>query len=175
MSLIRSLYGLFTITGTTQPETIDPKTVSVETSALSIIITKAFVVCLEVISPVDAIINVDQVAVDVTPRKETPADFSGTWTGMYSCTNDGCGDVVDRPIELTITQNGYSAQYTDDEGGSYKGTVCGNVFQYNGTGPGYSESGSYTLTGENTATKTSSWVADDKSCQGNCTDKLVRD
>ena len=132
-------------------------------------------VCLEVVSPVNATINVDQVAVDVTPCKETPEDFSGTWTGTYSCTNVGCSDDEDVPITLTITQDGPNAHYTDDQGGSFEGTVCGDVFQFNGTGPGYWESGSLTLTGEDTATKTASWVADDNSCSGDCTDDLARE
>jgi hypothetical protein len=170
-----SLYGPFTITGTTQPETIDPPTISAEPSALSVINTGSFVVCLEVVSPVNAIINVDEVAVDVTPCEETPADFSGTWTGTYSCTNVGCPDDENVPITLTVTQDGHSAHYTDDQGGSFQGTVCGNVFRFNGTGPGYRESGTLTLTGEDKATKTATWVADDNSCKGDCTDNLARE
>lgn len=77
-------------------------------------------------------------------------------------------------LTLTIVQDGASASYTDTEGGSYSGTVCGNRFTYSGGGAGWTESGLFVLNSDGTATKTSKYSSDGRCCTGHCDDTLER-
>ena len=105
----------------------------------------------------------------------SPSDFSGTWTGTYECTfRDAlCGEPFGGDITLMVTQNGCAATYSDEEA-TYEGSVCGNVFEFEGGGPGYTESGTLTLVTPNEATKESTFVNTGDSCTGDCADVLSR-
>ena len=103
-----------------------------------------------------------------------PADIAGVWIGTHTCTSS-CGDPFGGDVTLAITQNGAQASYTDSLGGAFAGTVCGAEFSYSCTDPAVVETGKFTLTSENTATKTSHYrAATDPFCEGDCQDVLVR-
>jgi len=129
-------------------------------------------ICMIVTSPVDATIdiNADTVSAATDECTEAPADISGLWEGPYSCT-DSCYGTEESYAALTIVQSGYSATYTDSEA-SYEGTVCGNTFNFSGSGPGYTESGTFVLNADGTANKTSSYQNTDGLCGGSCSDQL---
>jgi len=104
-----------------------------------------------------------------------PSDFSGTWTGTYECTfrTAECGGTFGGDITFEVEQDGCSATYSDGEA-SYPGRVCGDVFTFDGGGPGFTESGTLTLVTPNTARKESIFVNTDGGCTGDCNDNLFR-
>jgi hypothetical protein len=103
------------------------------------------------------------------------SDFSGTWTGTYACTfrEDQCGEPFGGEIMLEVTQDGCSATYTDEEA-TFEGDVSGDVFEFEGGGPGYTESGTLTLVAPNMAMKASTFVNTEDNCTGDCEDDLSR-
>lgn len=104
----------------------------------------------------------------------SPSDFSGTWTGTYECTPDPtCGEPSGGPITLEVTQNGCSATYTDGEA-TFAGSVCGDVFEFEGGGDGYTESGTLMLVAPNMAMKESRYDNTVGDCGGDCADDLSR-
>lgn len=110
-----------------------------------------------------------------SPACGEPANFSGTWRSDFECTSS-CGDNFSERILLVVTQNGEDADYTDPDGSRFPGTVCGNLFAWSGTGDGFTESGTWTLTAEDTISKTSHYrSADPPNCEGDCTGNLVRE
>jgi hypothetical protein len=106
----------------------------------------------------------------------SPSDFSGTWTGTYQCTfrTNDCGEPFGGEITLEVTQDGCSATYSDDGDGTFAGRVCGDVFEFEGGGPGYTESGTLTLVTPNMAMKHSTFVNTEGGCTGDCDDDLSR-
>ena len=87
----------------------------------------------------------------------------------------GSCDVPQGTVELTITQQGRSASYTDDAGAMYDGTVCGTAFSFKGGLTGsYQESGKFTLNSDGTAGKVSSYTPLGGACTGRCIDELTR-
>ena len=169
------LIGTYTVfvNSSNQPSSVSPSTSSAPQSTLSVVNTGSFAICTEITYPVDATISLGNVELDATTCDEAPADISGIWTGTFSCTNIGCLD-EGGPVSLTITQNGNSAHYEDDEGASFDGTVCGNKFKFNGGKSTWTESGTFILNADGTASKTSSWRENDGSCHGDCVDDLHR-
>lgn len=163
------IYGPFTITNGALE---GAQTVSADQSTLRLANMGDLKVCLIVTSPVDATLDLsaDSLAIKTTECTKTPANISGFWEGNYSCTSS-CGN-QDGFVSLNIEQDNYSATYTDDEA-SYKGTVCGNVFKYSGSGPGYTESGTFILNNDGTASKTSHYVYTDGLCSGDCSDPVL--
>jgi hypothetical protein len=163
------LQGPYTIKG---GALVDGKTVTPSQPVLRNINTNDIAICLIITSPVDAILNAsaDKVVVNTDTCDQPAADISGTWSGNYSCTDSCYTDGFAGIVELSIEQDGYGATYTDDEGGSYEGTVCGNVFKFSGGGPGYTESGTFTLNADGSGSKTSSWANTENSCHGDCSD-----
>jgi len=168
-------YGPFSVSveNNNQAKSISPARATATRPTLSAVNSGSFSLCLEIVSPIAASLDVDGVAIDASSCGQEPADISGVWSGTFSCTNHGTsndgGDIV-----LTISQNGYSAQYTDSEA-SYKGTVCGNVFEYEGGVPfSYDESGSFVLNVNGSANKTSTWQSVYDDSGGTCEDTLIR-
>ncbi len=175
------LYGPYTVTGTEKPETFDTASVSAEPSTVDLINFGTFAMCIEISSPIDLTLSIKNYSVDVTTCDEDPENFAGTWVGTYSCEYAGgeeCSEnETDQPITLWITQEGHSAQYTDDVEASFEGTVCGNEFAFNGgiEGPGgYIEKGKFVLQGNGTLTKEASFISNDGVCTGTCWDVLER-
>jgi len=168
-------YGPFTISveNNNQPSSVSPAKATATKPTLSIVNAGSFSVCLEVVSPIAAKADLDGVSINATSCNQSPDDIDGIWTGTYSCTNQGTSN-DGGDISLRITQNGYSASYTDGEA-TYKGTVCGNVFEYDGGVEGaYKETGTFTLKSNGSALKTSSWKSTIDESSGDCTDNLVK-
>ena len=69
-------------------------------------------------------------------------------------------------------QDEYSDSYTACPD-SYEGTVCGNTFKFSGGGPGFTESGTFTLNNDGTGSKTSNYQNTDNSCSGTCSDPVL--
>ncbi len=115
----------------------------------------------------------DSITVKLQETLDSSAvNIVGTWTGTYTCENTGCSGAVDEPtLIITKDQDGY---HYSSGNAYYDGYLCGNTFKHEGKGPGYTEKGTFILESANSASKTSSWVADDGSCSGNCTDQLTR-
>lgn len=166
----------FTVDIGVQP-TSQTSSVSPNAATIDIINAGSFEICIIMISPIDAYLNVSDVSVDLIPCDLPPAqdtDILGTWTGTYQCTNFGTPD-EQGPIELTITKNADgSYHYTDHLGAAYDGHLCGNNFKFNGGVPGsYTESGTLILNSDGTGSKTSIWNSIPPGIMGgNCTDSL---
>jgi major membrane immunogen (membrane-anchored lipoprotein) len=163
-----ALQGPFEVTGNT---VTGGKTTTSSQPILRHINSGDISLCLIITSPVDATLNVnaDSVAIGTDTCDEPAADISGFWYGDYSCTNSCDPNGFDGFVELTITQDGYGATYTDYEA-NYEGTVCGNTFKFSGEGPGYVESGTFVLNADGSGSKTSSWSDTMDSCHGTCSD-----
>lgn len=170
-----TLYGPFQITGDSGLQTfgVSPGTATATPSTRALVNAGAFAVCVEVTAPVDLTFDVGNVTLELEECDTPAAELGGAWSGTYSCTNSGCANDPEQRIEFTVTQDGNVAHYSDGEA-SYDGTVCGNVFHFDGRGPDYAESGTLTLNPDGSATKLSSWAADNGMCSGNCTDQLTR-
>ncbi len=145
-----------------QPSSATSSTSTSNSGVTDIINAGIFDICV-VISPlpIDAYLSVTDVSVDLEPCDETPvaeSDFLGTWTGYYDCTNFGTSDAVDLPIALTITKNPDGSYHYEGSIGVFDGHLCGNKFKFNGGEAGsYTESGTFTVNGDGTATKTARW------------------
>lgn len=155
--------------------TPDPEEIELDQPSVQIVNRGTVSLCMQMLSSVDAIVSIGEVAVDVTQTEcDEIADFSGTWEGTYKCDNS-CGGEFGGYILLTVTQNGTNASYKDDEQYVYSGTVCGDVFRFKRTDNNETESGTLTLIDANTAVKRSTWRALNQSgCWGNCVDSLYR-
>lgn len=161
--------GPYEITPGTSPAV---KTLSSSQPVLRHINSGSIALCLIITSPVDATLNASTNAVTLSTDtcEEAPAAIAGIWSGDYSC-SDSCDPAgFSGTVQLTILQDGYGATYTDDEGASYEGTVCGNVFKFSGGGTGFTESGIFVLNADGSGSKTSSWSNTDSSCYGDCSD-----
>jgi hypothetical protein len=154
----------------------ETSSVSPNAATIDIINSGTFEVCLVMISPIDAYLNVSDVSVDLIPCDLPPLEdeyILGTWTGTFQCTNFGISD-DQGSIELTITKNpDGSYHYTSSEGAVYDGHLCGNEIKYNGGGPGFTESGTLVLNSDGTGSKTSTWNSIPPGISGgNCSDIL---
>jgi hypothetical protein len=165
-------YGPFQVSTSTE---VTPETVEATEPTLEIINSGMIVMCVSITPTVDALFSVDSVEVNVTQGScGSPASFAGRWVGTYECGNS-CGAPFGDSIELTVTQNGASASYTDDGGATFTGTVCGNLFRFERVTSGEIERGTLTLEGNNQATKRSTWRGTSPPyCGGNCVDVLTR-
>ena len=182
-------YGPFTVTldDSDQPESVSPSTASASQSTVDLINIGAFSICVEIESPVDAIVSKDEAK--LTACTESIADIAGTWAGTYYCTGSPSCAIGDpdnqEEIRLRITQSsgtpGYANYNTlaEDDGPGlefYSGNVCGYSFSFEGGGPGYDESGIFIMDpGGLTATKTSYYEDNPGPCSGNCYDTLTRE
>ncbi len=168
------LYGPFDVAHTTALE-VTPPTAEADAATLQIINQGAMSICVEITANFDAALSVDGIAVDLTEANcTTSANFAGTWTGSYQC-GSSCGEPFGGPIELTVTQSGSQASYSDDLGESFTGRVCGDVFRFERVGTDYIERGTLTMTGPNSAVKRSTWRnVEAPFCGGDCSDELTR-
>jgi len=126
-------------------------------------------VCMIITSPVNADLDIeaDTLYWETNECNNTPAAIAGVWKGNYSCTSS-CGNEMGL-VNLTIQQDENSATYSDGTA-NYEGTVCGNEFKFSGGGPGYTESGTFILNSDGSASKTSSYQNTGDSCAGTCSD-----
>ena len=146
-------YGPFFIAGDSSSPTVDPPSTTAEPSSVNIINAGSFAICFQVVSETDALMHIGDTTVDGKQCSQPPADMNGTWTGTYTCINQGSDHDIDQPITLTITQVGNRAQYFDGSD-TYEGTVCGNVFKFNRTSPidFSTESGTFVLNNNGSGT-----------------------
>ena len=106
-----------------------------------------------------------------------PADFfvAGSWQSAFRCQDDnpsfGCFTGTDT---LTLSQDGSSAQpgnnlsFTDSNGGSFSGQLCGSTFTWTGTGPGITEEGTWEFSDAQNFSKTTQYERTDGSGGGDC-------
>jgi len=99
--------------------------------------------------------------------------LTGTWTSLYSCdTSDGGGFSGEEA--LVITQTGNNVSFTASDGSTGSGTIAGNVVTWTSAGPGYTESGTWTI-GATALIKRSTYVNTDGSGGGTCAGSIHRD
>jgi hypothetical protein len=163
-----SLDTLAQIVGVT-PEHVPPNP-----GTLEIINKGSIAMCMVVTSPIDATFSIDSAEVDVTESDcGTPANFGGTWSGEFTCGNS-CGGPFGGPIELTVTQNGSAASYSDGST-TFSGKICGNVFRFETQDASSMERGTMTMNPDGSAEKRSTWrTTIEPICEGDCTDNLTR-
>lgn len=168
------LYGPFEVSHTTALDA-SPPTAEADAPTLQVINAGSMSLCVVITANFDATLSVGGVAVDLTEAEcSSGADFAGTWSGSYQCVNS-CGEPFGGPIELTVTQNGSQASYSDELGETFTGRVCGEVFRFERVGNDYIERGTLTMTGPNRAVKRSTWRnVDPPFCGGDCVDELTR-
>ena len=105
------------------------------------------------------------------------ADFfvAGSWKSAFRCKDDnptfGCFTGNDT---LTLSQDGSAAQpgnnlsFTDNNGGSFSGQLCGSTFTWTGTGPGITEEGTWEFSDAQNFSKTTQYDRNDGSGGGEC-------
>ena len=86
----------------------------------------------------------------------TTGSLTGSWISNYQCT--GTGGNFNGQDTLTVTQTGTSVSITASDGGVFTGTLNGNTMTYSGGGPGYTETGTWSMRGADGFTKTSNYV-----------------
>jgi hypothetical protein len=97
----------------------------------------------------------------------TAGNLTGTWISNYQCT--GTGGNFNGQDTLTVAQTGASVSFTSSDGGSFTGTLSGNTMTYSGAGPGYTETGTWTLQASgNSFTKTSNYANTTGGTGGSC-------
>jgi hypothetical protein len=172
------VYGPFDITldAGSQPSSVSPATAQATPETMDIINIGAYSVCVKVVSPIDAEVDLNSVGFNIAQCDEAPADISGTWTGTWYC-EGVCPIPGPNDITLVITQDtGDPSIATYEDGVAfYEGTVCGNRFSFSGGSTNSSESGTFVMDpGGTTATKTSTYRNYDGPCSGTCYDELTR-
>ncbi len=169
------LYGPYTVTD----NSVDgDQTVSADKPTLQLVNMGDLAVCTIITAPVNVTMSAafDNVYMDNEPCIETALDVSGIWQGAYSCDSQPASHCEDigGVVKLNIMQDEHGASYSDGLA-KYNGPVCGNRFEYSGGGPGYTESGTFVLNQDGTASKTSHYEDDDGGCSGDCSDpELVK-
>lgn len=168
------LYGPFEVSHDTDL-VVEPEAVAADDATIDVINMGTVVVCLTIVPSIDATLSVDALALDLAEGDcEAPADFAGTWTGTYQC-SDWCGEPFGGPIQLVLTQDGDRAEHMDSLEGHFAGVICGDMYRFEDVGQGFTEVGTMTLTGPNTAIKRSTWRAlAPPYCGGDCEDTLTR-
>ncbi|MFQ5591339.1 MAG: hypothetical protein ACE5HE_09270 [Phycisphaerae bacterium] len=178
-------YGPFTVVGNEefQPVGVEPETATLTEASVSVVNAGEFAVCVEVISRADATMNINGLAVDLTPTggggepddcdEAVTADFSGPWDAVFQCTNS-CGEGFGGEFSVVITQIGRDASYSDDEA-TFAGTVCGNVFSFEAIDASFTETGTLTLNPDGTASRQGSYRGIEAPfCSGDCIDTFTR-
>lgn len=156
-----------------------PAEMAVPRAALDLVNGRSFTLCASATSSVDADLTLGGLAVSFgfDSGCAAPAnDLAGRWTGDYACNNlcQGSPGNEAGSVVITVIQAGETAVYSDDGGAVYIGSVCESAFRHLGFGGSYFEHGTFTRTGPNTATKSSTWVSTvTPQCGGTCADTLT--
>lgn len=153
-----------------------PTSATADDQTLQIVNLGPLAVCMEILSTIDASFSVNGVAWDVTSADcGAPGNFDGHWTGTYSCENSCTGEPFGGGIDLTVSQDGSVASYTDNGGVTFSGTVCGQAFRFEQASAFETERGIMTLDNATSATKRSTWRTNASPfCGGDCVDRLHR-
>lgn len=113
-----------------------------------------------------------------------PAAFfvAGTWNSSFLCQDDnpsfGCfngGDVLTVTQDGDDTAPGNNVSFTDNNGGSFTGLLCGTTFLWNGTAPGITEGGTWEFSDAEHFSKDTSYNRNDGTGGGTCTGDGVKD
>ncbi len=128
-------YGplVITLDQSNQPATVEPATVSASQPTLSVINTGSFAVCIEIVSPVSASIDIADADVNYKQCSTEAGDFDGFWTSTYVC-NDECYGASEGENSFHIMQDGHSLSYYSGEGATGSGTACGDTFRFDSKG-----------------------------------------
>ena len=172
------LYGPFDITlaDNFQPASVTPATAAATQQTLDVINTGSYAICVQIMPTVTAVADLNSVTVDIGNCSDAPADIAGRWSGPYECVGT-CPESGTVTLDITQDANDPSiASYTDDDGASYQGRVCGNRFSFRGgVTDSYDESGTFVLNADGSASKTSTYITIGTTiCSGTCTDTLNR-
>jgi hypothetical protein len=171
-------YGPFTVNLTSAflPSTVSPSTPEADAQTLAVMNAGAYVICVQIMSPVALMFSLDGWVVDVQQDcAAATASFAGPWSGTYTCTDTCTNEPFSGSVQLTVTQDSTGkASYTDEGGTTFSGTICGGEFRFVHNAADETERGSLKFTGSNTAQKTSTWLHSTLLCGGVCTDTLAR-
>ncbi len=135
----------------------------------------------EIVSPLNASIDIENVDVNYQQCDTEISDFSGFWTSTYICSDECVGD-AEGENGFTITQDGHSLKYQDDEQTAGSGTACGNTFQFDSDGidiglGAWEETGTMVLNADGTIKATFDYQYVSGTCfgkKGHCEDILTR-
>ena len=106
-------------------------------------------------------------ACTATFAASTALNLTGTWIVDYNCT--GAGGVFSGRDTLTVTQTETRVDFTSQpDGGTFTGTLAAMTMTYAGGGPGYTESGVWTMQGTGNFTKTSNYINLGTDLGGSC-------
>jgi hypothetical protein len=160
----------------------NPRKALASPKAIKLLNSSNFALCLGVKAPVAGAVTASFLPVrdcfEPTPCSKPPINIAGYWKSNYRC-DDSCEGLQKQDsLRVFISQDPKDltkASYVDNEGGSYKGTVCGNEFTFVGGGEDWSESGSFTFKDADSATKTSNYSNHKTCCVGRCSDSLVKE
>jgi hypothetical protein len=83
--------------------------------------------------------------------------ISGTWTSSFDCESSS-GAPFSGEETLVITQSGNRVEFTASDGSTGVGTVSANRVTWNSTGPGYTETGTWTILDAVSMTKRSTYT-----------------
>jgi hypothetical protein len=127
------------------------------------------------------------VTVTVLPGEEPPDcdppafDISGRYDERYNCSAEGVCVSDDVPYVITIYQlpDADPSEFEfSDMAGDWRGsgTLCGTVFEWDATGPGFTEEGTWTFSDARNFTKTSEYTLPPPSEDtGECTGSATQD
>lgn len=105
--------------------------------------------------------------------------IAGSWASAFHCSSTGAGGCLTGTDALTVMQTsegGTPARevtFTDDMGGSFSGTLCGNVLSWSGGGTGYTESGTWVFDSADHFVKATAYENTDAT-RGCCTGEGTR-
>ncbi len=98
-------------------------------------------------------------------------NLSGDWVSAFCCSDNAFGPFTGTDT-LAVTQNSSALCFTDDQGGTFEGTISGMDFTWNGTTPGspvVDECGEWVFSDEDNYSKTTTYFREDGSGGGACT------
>jgi len=170
--------GPFTMAGAVgEGVTSDTETVELSPVSVDIISSGSLEICIITTPPIDAYLNVSNVAVDFQPCQQPTVDIVGSWSGTFQCTPFGGLPETPAPITLHISQNDDGSYHYEDSEAIYDGHLCANKFKFKGGAEGfYTESGTLTFSSSTSATKSSMYIYDyeGSSGGGTCSDTLEK-
>lgn len=94
------------------------------------------------------------------------ANLAGNWTSLYNC--DTANGGFSGEETLILTQNGATVGITVSDGARGTGAVAGDTVIWNTAGPGYTETGTWTILSASRMTKDSTYTNTDGSGGGRC-------
>jgi len=170
--------GPFTMAGAVgEAVTSDTATVELTPVNVDIISSGSLEICVITTPPIDAYLNVSNVAVDFQPCQQSTVDITGSWSGTFQCTPFFGLPETPAPITLHISQNNDGSYHYEDSEAKYDGHLCGNKYKFKGGAEGfYTESGTLTFSSSTSATKSSMYIYDYEGASGGgtCSDTLEK-